>query len=59
MNKVPTIISIKQDDTEFFLHVILTKISGSRHVTLNVDNKTTSDDFIIANHFNSFFTPIA
>ena len=23
---------------------------------MNVDNKTTSDNFIIANHFNSFFT---
>ena len=30
--------------------------TGSHHITLNVDNKTTSDNFIIANHFNSFFT---
>ena len=33
--------------------------TGSHRITLNVDNKTTSDDFIIANHFNSFFTSIA
>ena len=26
---------------------------------MNIDNKTSSDDFIIANHFNSFFTSIA
>ena len=26
---------------------------------MNIDNKTTSDNFIIANHFNSFFTSIA
>ena len=39
-------------------NLINTKISktGSHHITLNIDNKTTSDDFIIANHFNSFFT---
>ena len=41
--------------------LINTKISktGSHHITFNIDNKTTSDDFIIANHFNSFFTSIA
>ena len=41
--------------------LIKTKISktGSHHITLNVDNKTTSDNFITANHFNSFFTSIA
>ena len=41
--------------------LINTKISktGSHHITLNIDKKTTSDDFIVANHFNSFFTPIA
>ena len=41
--------------------LINTKISktGSHHITLNIDNKTTSDNFIIANHFNSFFTSIA
>ena len=41
--------------------LINTKISktGSHHITLNIDNKTTSDDFIIANHFDSFFTSIA
>ena len=33
--------------------------TGSHHITLNRDNKTTSDDFIIANHFNSFFRSIA
>ena len=26
---------------------------------MNIDNKTTSDEFIIANHFNNFFTSIA
>ena len=26
---------------------------------MNRDNKTTSDDFIIANRFNSFFTAVA
>ena len=26
---------------------------------LNIDNKTISDDHIVANHFNSFFTSIA
>ena len=33
--------------------------TGYHHITLNIDNKTTSDDFIIANHFNSFFSSIA
>ena len=33
--------------------------TGSHHITLNIDNKTTSDDFIIANHFNNFFMSIA
>ena len=33
--------------------------TGSHPITLNVDNKTTPDDFIIANHFNSFFASIA
>ena len=32
--------------------------TGSHHITLNIDNKTTSGDFVIANHFNSFFTSI-
>ena len=38
--------------------LINTKISktGSHHITLNKDNKIASDDFIIANHFNSLFT---
>ena len=31
----------------------------SQKLTLNIDNKTISDDHIIANHFNSFFTSIA
>ena len=41
--------------------LINTKTSKTRshHITLNIDNKTTSDDFIIANHFNSFFMSIA
>ena len=41
--------------------LINTKISktGYHHITLNIDNKTTSDDLIISNHFNSFFTSIA
>ena len=29
------------------------------YVTFNIDNKTISEDFTIANHFNSFFTSIA
>ena len=33
--------------------------TGSNRITLNIDNKTTSDDFIIANHFNNFFMSIA
>ena len=33
--------------------------TGSHHITWNIDKKTTSDNFIIANHFNSFFTSIA
>ena len=33
--------------------------AGSHHITLNIDNKTTSDDFIIANYFNNFFMSIA
>ena len=33
-----------------------TSKTGSHHITLNIDNKTTSNDFIIANHFNSSFT---
>ena len=41
--------------------LINTKISktGSHHITLNIDNKTNSDDFIIANHFSNFFASIA
>ena len=40
--------------------LINTKISKTgSHITLNIDNKTTSDEFIIANHFNNFFTSIA
>ena len=41
--------------------LISTKSSkkGSHQLMLNIDNKTTSDDYIIANHFNSFFTPVA
>ena len=41
--------------------LIYTKTSKnvSQKLTLNVDNKTISDDHIIANHFNSFFTSIA
>ena len=41
--------------------LINTKISktGSHHITLNIDNKTMSDDFIITNHFHSFFMSIA
>ena len=37
------------------------KISKTRshRITLNIDNKTISDDFIIVNHFNSFFTSVA
>ena len=37
------------------------KISKTRfhHITLNIDKKTTSDDFIIANHFDSLFTSTA
>ena len=31
----------------------------SQKLTLNIDNKTISDDHIIANYFNSFFTSIA
>ena len=40
---------------------ISTKTSkkGSQQLTLNIDNKTISDDYIIASHFNSFFTSIA
>ena len=30
----------------------------SQALTLNIDNKTISDDHIIANHFNNFFTSI-
>ena len=36
-----------------------TRKSVSQKLTLNIDNKTISDDHIIANHFNSFFTSIA
>ena len=41
--------------------LISTKSSkkGSHQLILNIDYKTTSDDYIIANHFNSFFTSIA
>ena len=41
--------------------LISTKSSkkGSHQLILNIDNKTTSDDYIIANHFNSFFASIA
>ena len=41
--------------------LIYTKTSKnvSQKLTLNIDNKTISDDHIIANHFNSFFTSIA
>ena len=31
----------------------------SQQLTLNIDNKTISVDYIIANHFNNFFTSIA
>ena len=34
-------------------------MTGSDHITLNIYSKTTSDDFIIAKHFNNFFTSIA
>ena len=42
------------------LHGIKTLIStktskkGSQQLTLNTDNKTMSDDYIIANYFNNF-----
>ena len=41
--------------------LISTKSSkkGSHQLILNIDNKTTSDDYIIANHFNCFFASIA
>ena len=41
--------------------LISTKISkkGSQRLTLNINNKTILDEYIVANHFNSFFTSIA
>ena len=36
-----------------------TSKSVSQKLTLNIDNKTRSDDHIIANQFNSFFISIA
>ena len=55
---------IKKTPTKIWYGIktfISTKSSkkGSHQLILNIDNKTTSDDYIIANHFKSFFTTIA
>ena len=55
---------IKKDSQKIWYGIktlISTKSSkkGSHQLILNIDHKTTSDDYIIANHLNSFFTSIA
>ena len=58
-NYFKTYFETNKKDSKRIWYVIKTLINakipktGSHHITLN------SDDFIIANHFNSFFTSIA
>ena len=52
----------KKDSNWFGMTTLIytkTSKSVSQKLTLNIDNKTRSDDHIIANQFNSFFISIA